>query len=144
MDIVTTLITDSTINDISSELEYGVKSGASSTTYQSFPASSPSNSSITFSVQVPSENVIVSRDILLTTGLSFTINISAGVAVGDYAFNYGLLDALQCFPLASIMTTAQATINNTTVSLSLQDILPSLLRMTDERDLMHWNGLCDP
>jgi len=38
------------------------------------------------------------------------------------------------------MTTAQATINNTTVSLSLQDILPSLLRMTDERDLMHWNG----
>lgn len=140
MDFVTTLVTDSTINDISSELEYGVKSGASSTTYQSFPASSPSNSSITFSVQVPSENVIVSRDILLTTGLSFTINIDAGVAVGDYAFNYGQLDALQAFPLASIMTTAQATINNTTVSLSLQDILPSLLRMTDERDLMHWNG----
>ena len=39
MDFVTTLVTDSTINDISSELEYGVKSGASSTTYQSFPAS---------------------------------------------------------------------------------------------------------
>ena len=76
MNFVTTLVTDSTINDISSELEYGVKSGASSTTYQSFPASSPSNSSITFSVQVPSKNVIVSRDILLTTGLSFTINIA--------------------------------------------------------------------
>ena len=140
-DFQTTLITDSTIGDITSDLEYAVKSGASSTTYQSFPASSPSNSSVSFSVQVPSENIVVSRDVLITTGLSFTINISAGVPVDDNAFNYGLTDALQAFPFASIMTTAQATINNTTVSVSLQDILPSLMKMTDEADLMKYNGM---
>ena len=65
-DFQTTLVTDSVINDISPDLEYAVKSGASSTTYQSFPASSPSNSSVTFSIQVPSENVIVSRDVLVS------------------------------------------------------------------------------
>ena len=140
-DFQTTLVTDSVINDISPDLEYAVKSGASSTTYQSFPASSPSNSSVTFSVQVPSENVIVSRDILITTGLSFTINIGAGVANGDDAFDYGLLDALQAFPFASIVSTAQATINNTTVSVSLQDILPSLMKMTDESDIMKYNSM---
>ena len=78
-DFQTVLVTDSTINDITPDLEYGVKSGASSTTYQSFPASSPSNSSVTFSIQVLSENVIVSRDVLITTGLSLTINIGAGL-----------------------------------------------------------------
>ena len=40
-DFQTVLVTDSTIHDITPDLEYGVKSGASSTTYQSFPASSP-------------------------------------------------------------------------------------------------------
>ena len=140
-DFQTTLVTDATIHDITPDLEYAVKSGASSTTFQSFPASSPSNSSVTFSVQVPSENIIVSRDILVTTGLSFTINIGAGVAVGESAFNYGLTDALQAFPFASIMTTAQATINNTTVSVSLQDILPSLMKMTDQADIMKYNGM---
>jgi hypothetical protein len=140
-DFQTTLVTDSVINDISPDLEYVVKSGASSTTYQSFPASSPSNSSVTFSIQVPSENVIVSRDILITTGLSFTVNIGAGVVSGQPAFNYGLLDSLQSFPFASIISTAQATINNTTVSVSLQDILPSLMKMTDERDIMNYNSM---
>jgi len=140
-DFQTTLIVDSTIHDVTPDLEYGVKSGASSTTYQSFPASSPSNSSVTFSVQVPSENIIVGRDVLLTTGLSFTVNIGAGVASGSSAFNYGLTDALQAFPFASILSTAQATINNTTVSISLQDVLPSLLCMTDKHDLMHYNGM---
>ena len=140
-DFQTTLVTDSTIHDITPDLEYAVKSGASSTTFQSFPASSPSNSSVTFSVQVPSENIIVGRDILVTTGLSFTIDISAGVAVNDSAFNYGLTDALQAFPFASIMSTAQATINNTTVAVSLQDILPSLMKMTDQADIMKYNGM---
>ena len=140
-DFQTTLVTDSTIHDITPDLEYAVKSGASSTTYQSFPASSPSNSSVTFSVQVPNENIIVSRDILVTTGLSFTIAISAGVPTGESAFNYGLTDALQSFPFASIMTTAQATINNTTVAVSLQDILPSLMKMTDQVDIMKYNGM---
>ena len=140
-DFQTTLVTDSTIHDITPDLEYAVKSGASSTTYQSFPASSPSNSSVTFSVQVPSENIIVGRDILVTTGLSFTIDIGVGVPNGDLAFNLGLTDALQSFPFASIMTTAQATINNTTVACSLQDILPSLMKMTDQADIMKYNGM---
>ena len=39
------------------------------------------------------------------------------------------------------MTTAQATINNTTVAVSLQDILPSLMKMTDQADIMKYNGM---
>lgn len=147
-DFRTVLVRDSVIGDITSDLDFAVRSGASQTTYQRFPATSASNSSLIFSVQVPSENVVIGRDVLLTSGLSFTMTAgnAAGagnpgaVPVGASAFNYGVSDALQAFPLASLMTTATAQINNTSVSVNLQDILPSLLRMNNSRELYRFNS----
>ena len=138
-DFKTVLVRDSVIGDITSDLDFAVKSGASQTTFQRFPATSASNSSLIFSIQVPSENVVIGRDILLTSGLSFTLN-ATNVPVGALALNYGGTDALQAFPLASLMTTATAQINNTAVSVNLQDILPSLLRMNNSRELYRFNS----
>ncbi len=138
-DFKTVLVRDSVIGDITSDLDFAVKSGASQTTFQRFPATSASNSSLIYSIQVPSENVVIGRDLLITSGISFTIN-AANVPVGALAFNYGSTDALQAFPLASLMTTATAQINNTAVSVNLQDILPSLLRMNNSRELYRFNS----
>jgi len=134
------LVRDSVIGDITSDIDFAVKSGASQTTYQRFPATSASNSSLIFSVQVPSENVVIGRDVLVTTGLSFTIN-ATGVPAASKVFQYGLTDAFQAFPLASLMTTAQAQINNTSVSVNLQDVLPSLLRLNNSRELYRFNSM---
>ena len=147
-DFRTVLVRDSVIGDITSDIDFAVKSGASQTTYQRFPATSASNSSLIFSVQVPSENVVIGRDVLITTGLSFTMTAgnSAGagnpgaVPVGSSAFDYGVTDALQAFPMASLMTTATASINNTTVSVNLQDVLPSMLRLNNSRELYRFNS----
>ena len=138
-DFKTVLVRDSVIGDITSDLDFAVKSGASQTTFQRFPATSASNSSLIYSIQVPSENVVIGRDILITSGLSFTLT-AAQVPVGSFAMNYGATDALQAFPLASLMTTATAQINNTAVSVNLQDILPSLLRMNNSRELYRFNS----
>jgi len=138
-DFKTVLVRDSVIGDITSDLDFAVKSGASQTTFQRFAATSASNSSLIYSIQVPSENVVIGRDILITSGLSFTLT-ATGVPVGVLAFNYGSTDALQAFPLASLMTTATAQINNTAVSVNLQDILPSLLRMNNSRELYRFNS----
>lgn len=138
-DFKTVLVRDSVIGDITSDLDFAVKSGASQTTFQRFPATSASNSSLIFSIQVPSENVVIGRDILLTTGLSFTLT-ATNVPAGAFALNYGGTDALQAFPLSSLMTTATAQINNTAVSVNLQDILPSLLRLNNSRELYRFNG----
>ena len=121
-DFKTVLVRDSVIGDITSDLDFAVKSGASQTTYQRFPSTSASNSSLIFSVQVPSENVVIGRDVLLTSGISFTLT-ATGVPNGDLALNYGADSALAPFPLSSLMTTATAQINNTAVSVNLQDIL---------------------
>ncbi len=140
-DFKTTLIKDSRLADITDELSYAVVSGASSNTYQQFSAVSTSNSAISFNVQVPSENIVVSREVLLDSDVYFTISIT-NVPIGDTAFNYGETDAPQAFPLNSLFTTCSAQINNTNVSCNLQDILPSILRLNNNRELYRYNGMC--
>jgi hypothetical protein len=150
-DFKTVLVRDSVIGDITSDMDFAVKSGASQTTYQRFPSTSSSNSAVIFNVQVPSENVVIGRDILITTGISFTLNAGSATAptatdnwvqvpIGESVFSYGLTDSLQAFPFNSLLTTATAQINNTTCSVNLQDVLPSLLRMNDSRELYRFNS----
>ncbi len=147
-DIHTTLVRDSVIGDITSDIDFAVKSGASQTTFQAINATSASNSSLIFSVTPPSENVVIGRDVLINSGISFTMtagnSLGAGnpgaVAVGAKVFDYGVTDALQAFPLAALMTTATASINNTTVSINLQDVLPSLLQMNSTRELYRYSS----
>lgn len=147
-DFRTVLIEDSRIADITSTEVFGVQSSASQSTYQQFQAVSASNSSISFNIQVPSENIVIDRHLLLTTQLSFQLNIpntAVGgvypIAVGEPAFQYGLTDSLQAFPLNSLFTTIQTTINNVSVSTNLQDVLPMLMRMSDKRVMSRYNSM---
>jgi hypothetical protein len=145
-DFKTVLVRDSVIGDITSDIDFAVKSGASQTTYQRFPSTSNSNSSVIFNVQVPSENVVIGRDILINTGLTLQLLLGSEtdatyqVAFGASAFDYGLTDSFQAFPLNSLFTTATAQINNTTVSINTKDVLPSLLRMNNSRELYRFNS----
>jgi hypothetical protein len=139
-DFRTVLIEDSRIADITSTEVFGVQSSASQSTYQQFQAVSTSNSSIVFNVQVPSENIVIDRHLLLASQLAFQIT-ATGVPIGDQVFQYGLTESLQAFPLNSLFTTIQSTINNVSVSTNLQDVLPMLMRMNDKRMLSRFNSL---
>ena len=142
----TVLVRDSVIGDVTDDIDYAVKSGASQSTYQQFPTTSASNSALIFNIQVPSENVIIGRDVLINTGLTATINLGSQtvlakqVPVGKLAWDYGATDAFHAFPLQSLFTTATAQINNTTVSINTQDVLPTLLRMNNSRELYRYNS----
>lgn len=138
-DFKTTLVKDSTIADITDQLEYAVISGGSSVTYQQFEASTATNSSMIFSVNPPSQDTILDREIKIKTSIEFQLRIS-NVPVGSKAFDYGFADSLMPFPLASLMNTASASINNTTVSSNLRDILPVISRLTDSQKLQNFNS----
>lgn len=143
-DFKTILCRDSTIGDITSDLDFQVKSGASQTTFQPFPSTSASNSALIWNVQVPSENVVIGRDVLVNTALCVELSVGSvanPVPIGESAWSYGLTDAFQAFPLNSLFTTATAQINNTTVSINSKDVLPSLLRMNDSRELYRYNSM---
>ena len=153
----TYLVKDSTINDITSDLGYCVKSGAASFTNQQFPATAQNSSTMIFSVQVPSENIVIGRDILIETTMAFTFNVGSAdypvtktgsftdanvEAVADnLILDWGNACALRAFPLASLMNTASATINNTSVSTNVRDVLPQLLRLNDSRYLYKYNSM---
>jgi hypothetical protein len=139
-DFRTVLIEDSRIADITATEVFGVQSSAAQSTYQQFQAVSTSNSSIIFNVQIPSENIVIDRHLLISSQVSFEIN-AGDVPIGDQVFQYGLTDSLQAFPLNSLFTTTQATINNVSVSTNLQDVLPMLMRMNDKRVLSRYNSL---
>ena len=152
-DFKTVLVKDSVIADITADIDYAVQSGASQATYQRFPSTSSSNSAVIFNIQVPSENVVIGRDILVNTGITFQLNCGGNalgpdgqvgyyqVPVDESVLSYGVTDALHCFPFASLLTTATAQINNTTCSVNLQDVFPSLLRMNDSRELYRFNSM---
>jgi hypothetical protein len=145
-DFKTVLIEDSRIADITSSEVFGVQSGASQSTFQQFQAVSTSNSSIVFNVQIPSENIVIDRHLLLSSQLSFQLSLGGvgtpyAVANGVSCFQYGLSDSLQAFPLNSLFTTIQSTINNVSVSTNLQDVLPMLMRMNDSRTLSRYNSM---
>ena len=139
-DFKTALIKDSRIAGITSQLTYAVMSGGSSVNYQSFPAISPNSTSITFNVNVPSENTLVNREVLIRTKINFTMEIT-GVASGSYALALGEKDAPAPFCLNQLFQTATAQINNTSVSVNSQDVLPSILAMTSQEEVSKYNGM---
>jgi len=137
----TVLIEDSRIADITDQEIFGVQSSASQSTYQQFLAVSSSASSIVFNIQVPSENIVIDRHVLIQSHLTFEVTIN-NVPVGEPCpFSYGVSNSIQAFPLNSLFTTCQTTINNVSTSSNLQDILPIITRMNDKRTLARYNSL---
>jgi len=140
-DFSTVLIKDSAIAGITDKLVYAVQSGAASNTYQSFRAISSSPTSITFNINVPSENVIVNREVYVRTKINFTV-VQTNVPIGARPLAWATDLATQAFPFNHLITTATAQINNTNVSTNLQDILPQLLQLCDQEELTRYSGMC--
>jgi hypothetical protein len=116
--------------------KYAVEKGALSLTNVSFQAQTADASSVQFNVQVPSENVFIDRavewqaaavaavSVVLTAG---TLAVPAGTPL------QGIV-APAAFPLHQSVSQMSATINDATVTVNTQDVLPQVLRLADMRD----------
>ena len=136
---------DAALNDISSHIDFGVRKGPSQLTSQRFLANSSSASQLSWNITPPSESTAISRRILFKSTVNFTLRIGtaatpAGIAAGDSVWEYGLRDAFQAFPLQKLITTMTCSINNTSVSINMQDVLPALLQLVDKRVLQEYHG----
>jgi hypothetical protein len=99
----------------------GVTSTGSRNTFQQFQGA------LIYSVQIPSENIGISREVLLQGSDDET------------AFQYALTDCLAAMSLHSLFTTQQLTLNNVSSSSNTSDILARLLRMSDGKDLTRYH-----
>jgi len=131
--------------DVSDSIKYAVIKGGQNVTMAPYNAISYSNSQIVFNVQVPSEQTILDRRVLLSTDLALTIvtdknGDSQNLAGGASGCYYGVWSALASFPLHQLMTVMSATINNNTVSINIRDVLPFITRLLSEEDLVTYNS----
>lgn len=130
---------------VTDKLTYAVEKSGQNVTPQVYEAISANSSSITFNIQVPSEQTIMDLRCMWesTVQLKFSFPAGAtGVPSGKYPIQYGLTDALAPFPAHQLCTTQSVTVNNNSVSMNTKDVLPALLSMVDKRHIMRYNGMC--
>lgn len=141
----------------SPEITYAVIKGAMNNTVVPFDAISgtnaPNPSSITWNVQVPSEQIIIDRNVVVesvitvevakrigATGVNEAVwNCGVSSGYGSATIVYGA-DALNVLPFHQLVNSAQVTINNTSVSMNVQDVLPALIRFNDSRYINEMKG----
>lgn len=125
---------------VSDSIKYAVSKGGQNVTVNSFNAISKSTSSLTFNVQVPSEQTIIDRRVMLRS--KFTIELKGVPADDKFLLNLGTSDALAPFPMHQCIQTMQATINNNTVNLNCLDVINAIIRSNDVRELSAYNSMC--
>jgi hypothetical protein len=125
--------------DVTDSIKYAVIKGGQNVTMTKFQAVSASSSQLVFNVQVPSEQTIIDRRVLLSATLVVTVT-AVGNTIANSKVCYGINAALASFPLHQCIDTLSATINNNTVTCNIKDVLPVILRLLDDDDLIYHNG----
>jgi len=123
---------------ISDKITYGVLKGGENVTSATFAAISQANNQHTYNIQVPSLNTICDRRVLWKSKV--TLKVTGIPANGKFLLDYGVKDALGAFPLHQLATVMSATINNTSVSVNVRDVIAPLLRVHNRRELSLYNG----
>ena len=117
--------------------KYAVEKGALSISNVSFQAQTADSTSCQFNVQVPSENVFVDRAVEWIGSVCSTVTVlltaPGGAAIPAKTPLQGLI-APSAFPLHQSVSQMSATINDATVTVNTQDVLPQVLRLADMRD----------
>lgn len=144
------LVRDERLN-CKDSIKYAVQKSGQNITVAEFNAISQNANSHTYNIQVPSETTIIDRRVIWESTVTLRVDVPIaaqvsallnGMAVGDPICQLGIANALGPFPLHSACLTQQFTINNNSVSINMNDVLPAILRFNDKRELMRYNGMC--
>lgn len=119
--------------DVVDSIKYAVVKGGQNVTASPFRAISESSSQVIWNIQVPSEQTIVDRRVLWQGTLVLNV---ANAGLGQYGVSWSLAS----FPLHQLLSVMQATINNNTVSLNVNDALPIITRLLSCEDLTWFNS----
>jgi hypothetical protein len=137
-------------------LNYGVFRGGQNVTNVRMPAISATSNALNFVVPFPSESTVLDREVYLRTETNYNLNFNGAVnggslqgipiygtqiatatAVGNpiigwqCPFVYGYNISVGSFPTQRSMDTIQVQLNNDIQSINVGDVLPALLRCSD-------------
>ena len=118
---------------VTDQVSYAVLKGGQNMTCARFNAigSAPFTSNINFNLQIPSQETIVSRNVLMTAQLEFTITGSTAKLGGDatdsqtgynFLFHYGGNDCFGPLVFNQLISSQQYTINTCVVTILKMEI----------------------
>ena len=158
------LVKDDRIANITDSIKYAVIKGGQSITSSQFKAISESNSSHVYNVSVPSQETIIDRRVMWKSTIEFQVTVvnkvntyilanandisplgygganATSVSVPTSVDSTAVNSALCPFPLHNLCSVITSTINNTSVSVNMQDVLPFMLRFYDKQELNKFNS----
>lgn len=121
-------------------VHHDFSTGASSSTWQSFDATSKSSSTLEFNILVPGQNAYWNRQVMIETSAVYTCDIIANqiiafsAGVGGAKFRIGR-DVSPCgFPLNSLLQTVTTSINGSTITTQQSQIMPLVRRLIASND----------
>jgi len=141
-----------TVLDLDDKINFAVFRSGQNISVQEYPANSQSSSQHVYAIQVPSTSTIVSRNVQWGSDITFTISGQANAyeyLVNLNGVNYinaagtASLRAADCinnFPLNQLCTNMSVQINNTTVSVPVNQVLDPLLRAVERKHFVQLNG----
>ena len=92
------LIKDDRIANLTDSINYAVVQGGQNITSATYPCPALSSSSQVFSIQTPSENTIIDREVMWHSKVEFTIK-GRVANNGEYLVDYGGKEAFAPFPM---------------------------------------------
>ena len=128
---------------VQTQPRYAVNEGAQEISNVSFAANNASASSLTFNINVPSQNIFLDRTVSITATALMAVDVAVNATAAGQEFpvspedswnqilKFGSNCALPAFPLQSLMNTLSVTINNATITTNMKDTLYELLRLTN-------------
>jgi hypothetical protein len=122
---------------VTDSLNYAVLKGGQNVVSQVAAAITQSTSSISFNVQIPSEQTIVDRKLFIQSTVQIDFQTAAACTLV-----YGQNLSLAPFPIHQLCSTIQTTINNNVTSINIRDVLPFLVRSNDSRELQKSMSAC--
>ena len=140
-------IVDSQLEDITDQVTLPVITGAKSNNFQSFNSQGIGGTTqLQFNIQVPSLDTAVSRHFLCESEIELKVEIAGGVSPeywgpNQILFDYSRKNALQAFPLNSLLATIQSAINTVTVTVTTKEVMAGLLKMYNYEELARYNSL---
>lgn len=138
-DFSTVLLLDDRLKT-TDKIRMGVCKGAMNIDQRHQSASSSSASSIQFTVQTPNLTTYIDRRVLFRC--TTKLKIVGTPTNGSYLFPYSFGCALGPWPNHQMCSTMTSVINSAATSIEIQDELPALVKLYDDRHLMALNSMC--
>lgn len=118
------------IVDVDNERRYAIFEGGATVSYYPLISTSFSNRAATFSTTTPSPDIVVDRNIKMKMPITIDfVGTSSSPASNLLESGY---DAFRAFPISQMTETLTVTINNSSMSINMADVIDPLMRYNQD------------